>query len=81
MENQKFEVELENGEVKLAELLTIVCIDGKDYAIYMVPNDEGNVDILSSYILKDEEGYDKLVDIDNEEDKQKVIEFIGNLLS
>jgi hypothetical protein len=81
MENQKFEVELENGEVKLAELLTIVCIDGKDYAIYMVPNDEGNVDILSSYVLKDEEGYDKLVDIDDEEDKQKVIEFIGNLLS
>ena len=53
MDNQKFEVELENGEVKLAELLTIVCIDGKDYAIYMVPNDDGNVDILSSYILKD----------------------------
>ena len=81
MENQKFEVELENGEVKLAELLTIVCIDGKDYAVYMVPNDEGNVDILSSYVLKDEEGYDKLVDIDDEDDKQKVIEFIGNLLS
>ena len=81
MENQKFEVELENGEVKLAELLTIVCIDGKDYAIYMVPNDDGNVDILSSYVLKDEEGYDVLVDIDDEDDKQKVIEFIANLLS
>lgn len=81
MENQRFEVELENGEVKLAELLTIVCIDGKDYAVYMVPNDDGNVDILSSYVYKDEEGYDKLVDIDNEDDKQKVIEFIGNLLS
>ena len=81
MDNQKFEVELENGEVKLAELLTIVCIDSKDYAVYMVPNDDGNVDILSSYVLKDEEGYDVLVDIDDEDDKQKVIEFIANLLS
>ena len=32
-------------------------------------------------VLKDDEGYDVLVDIDNDEDKRKVIEFIDNLLS
>lgn len=81
MGNQKFDVQTETGEVKEAELITIVTIDGKDYAIYMLPNDVGNVDILASYVLKDDEGYDVLVDIDNNEDKLKVIEFISNLLS
>ncbi len=81
MKNQKFQVETENGEMKEAELITVVNIDGKDYAVYMIPNDVGNVDILASYVHKDEEGYDVLVDIDNEEDKLKVVEFISNLLA
>ena len=31
--------------------------------------------------VKDAEGYDILVDIENEEDRQKVIEFISDLIS
>jgi len=80
MENQKFQVQTETGEMKEAELITIVYIDNKEYAIYMIDNDEGSVDILASYVEKDHEGYDTLVDIDNEEDKLKVTEFISNLL-
>lgn len=81
MENQIFKVEIETGEVKDAELITIVSIDGKEYAIYMIENDMGSVDILASYVQKDAEGYDILVDIENEEDRQKVIEFISDLIS
>ena len=81
MENQKFNVETETGEIKEAELITVVSIDGKEYAVYMLENDMGSVDILASYVVKDEEGYDTLVDIDNEEDKQKVTEFISDLIS
>ncbi len=81
MENQIFKVEIETGEIKDAELITIVSIDGKEYAIYMIENDLGSVDILASYVQKDAEGYDILVDIENEEDRQKVIEFISDLIS
>ena len=81
MENQIFKVEIETGEIKDAELITIVSIDGKEYAIYMIENDMGSVDILASYVQKDAEGYDILVEIENEEDRQKVIEFISDLIS
>ena len=83
-ENQKFNVQIETGEIKEAELLTVVEIDHKQYAIYMIDNDETqgeNVDILASYVVKDEEGYDQLVDIDDPEDREKVAEFIKNLIS
>ena len=82
--NQKFQVEIETGEIKEAELLTIVEIDNKQYAIYMIDNlDNGvdSVDILASYVMKDSEGYDKLIDIDDPEDKAKVTEFINNLVA
>ena len=81
MENQKFQVEIENGIIKEAELITIVSIDGIEYAVYMIDNETGSVDILASYLKKDEEGYDVLVDIDSEEDKLKVAEFISNLVA
>ena len=83
-ENQKFNVKIETGEIKEAELLTVVEIDHKQYAIYMIDNDETqgeNVDILASYVVKDDEGYDQLVDIDDPEDREKVAEFIRNLIS
>ena len=83
-ENQKFNVQIETGEIKEAELLTVVEIDHKQYAIYMIDNDETqgeNVDILASYVVKDDEGYDQLVDIDDPEDREKVAEFIRNLIS
>ena len=81
MENQKFQVEIETGVIKEAELITIVSIDGIEYAIYMIDNETGSVDILASYLKKDEEGYDVLVDIDSDDDKLKVAEFISNLVA
>lgn len=81
--NQKFQVEVETGEIKDAELLTIVEIDGKEYAIYMIDNNDNDyesVDVLASYVMKDSEGYDRLIDIDDSEDKEKVAAFIKNLM-
>ena len=80
-ENQIFKIQTETGEIKEAELITVVFIDGKKYAIYIVENDQGTIDILASYVRKDDEGYAILVDIDNEDDKKKVAEFISDLLS
>ena len=80
-ENQKFQVEIETAEIVDAELLSVVEIDGKEYAVYSLDNDNGTVDILASYVEKDEEGYDKLVDINNPIDKEKVSNFIKSLVA
>ena len=79
--NQTFQVQIETGELMEAELLSVVDIDGKEYAVYSLDNNNGTVDILASYVTKDEEGYDKLVDIDNPIDKEKISNYIRNLVS
>ena len=72
--NQKFQVEIETGEIMDAELLSVVEIDGKEYAVYSLDNKNGTVDILASYVVKDAEGFDQLVDITNPLDKEKMAE-------
>ena len=79
--NQIFQVQIETGEIMDAELLSVVDIDGKEYAVYSLDNNNGTVDILASYVTKDEEGYDKLIDIDNPIDKEKISNYIRNLVS
>ena len=79
--NQKFQVQIETGAIMEAELITVVEIDSKEYAIYSIDNQNGTVDILASYVEKDEEGYDKLVNITNAEDKEKISMFIKKLVS
>lgn len=79
--NQKFQVRIETGEILEAELLSVVEIDEKEYAIYSIDNNNGTVDILASYVEKDEEGYDKLVDITDPVDKEKISTFIKEVVA
>ena len=79
--NQIFQVETETGAIVDAELLSVVEIDEKEYAVYSVNNDNGTVDILASYVVKDEEGYDKLEHINNALDKEKIFRFIKGLIA
>jgi hypothetical protein len=79
--NQKFQVKVETGEIMDAELLSVVEIDGKKYAVYSIDNKDGTVDILASYVVVDEEGYDKLEDINNPLDKEKITNFIKGLVA
>lgn len=79
--NQKFQVEIETGEIVDAELLSVVEIDGKEYAVYSLDNKNGTVDILASYVMKDQEGYDQLIDINNPIDKEKISNFIKSLVA
>ncbi len=79
--NQKFQVEIETGEIMDAELLSVVEIDSKEYAVYSLDNENGTVDILASYVIKDAEGYDQLVDITNPVDKEKISNFIRSLVA
>lgn len=80
-ENQKFQVRIETGEIMEAELLSVVFIDGRKYAIYSLDNNDGTVDILASYVTVTADGYDKLIDIDNPLDKEKISNFIQNLVT
>ena len=79
--SQKFQVQIETGEIMEAELLTIVEIDGKEYAVYSLYNKNGTFDILASQVEKDEEGDYKLVDISNPLDKEKISNFIKKFAS
>ena len=78
---QKFQVEIETGEIVEAELLSVVEIDGKEYAVYSLGNKNGTVDILASYVVKDAEGYDQLIDITDPYDKEKISNFIKSLVA
>lgn len=80
-EKQIFQVQDEKGEVKDAELLTVVTIEEKEYAIYSIDNGNGTMDVLASYVVKDEEGYDTLADITDPQDRAKVAEVIKNLVT
>ena len=79
--NQKFQVEVETGEIMDAELLSVVEIDGKGDAVYSLDNKNGTVDILASYVVKDAEGFDQLVDITNPIEKEKISNFIKSLVA
>lgn len=76
---QKFEVEVETGEILEAELLAVLEVEGREYAVYTLPNEEGGTDVLASYVVQDEEGFDKLIDIDNQSDKVKITKVITDM--
>ena len=81
MENQRFNIEID-GVDKVAEVLKVLSIDGKEYVIYSVDNGDDSSDIFTSEIIKDEEGYDKLIDIEDEKANSmnwKCIKHIGKI--
>ena len=80
MENQKFNIEID-GKEKEAELLQIVSIDNREYVIYSVDRGDETSDIFTSEIIKDEEGYDKLIDIEDKKVKQNLLEIINVIFS
>jgi len=80
VENQKFNIEID-GVDKVAEVLKILSIDDREYVIYSVDNGDETSDIFTSEIVKDEEGYDKLIDIEDEKVKQNLLEIINVIFS
>lgn len=77
MEKENFIIEID-GINKKAKSLNIVTIDGKRYLIYSVDNDD-NIDIYSSEIVIDTNGTEKLVDIETESVRQKILEIIEKM--
>lgn len=77
---QKFNVEIDGVE-KVANVVNVLNVDNREYAIYSVDNGNETSDLFYSEIVKDEEGYDKLVDIQDESIKQKIVELVNSMLS
>ena len=77
MEKENFIIEID-GINKKAKALNIVTIDGKRYLIYSVDNND-NIEIYSSEIVIDTNGTEKLVDIETESVRQKILEIIEKM--
>ena len=79
MDTQKLNIEIDGVE-KEANVVNVMNIDGKQILIYSVPNADDSSDIYYSEIVKDEDGYDKLIDVEDEGLKNKVIDLINQML-
>ena len=78
--NQKISIEVD-GVMKEAEVIKIFAIDNKEYVVYSVRKNDEESDILASEIIKDENGFDQLVDITDENAKKNVIELVNIMFS
>lgn len=76
---QKFQIENETGEIKEATVLSIISLEEKKYCVYTIDNDDNTVDVFASYIEKDEDGLDVLVDITDAEDKERIKRYIDEI--
>lgn len=76
-----FKVENDNGEIKDAELLSVFSKNDKEYAIYSIDKGDNTSDLFASIIVSDENGKDKLVNIEDESEKKEIINMIKEILS
>ena len=76
----KFEVVVD-GVLQNAELLNIVTINEKDYAVYYIDNGNENFDIMASEITSNDDGSYKLSDVNYDNVRRKIINFINKSLN
>ena len=80
MENQKFEIEID-GILKEATVLKVVNIDDRKYVVYTVDSSIEYADVYASEVIKDQEGYDKLIDIEDPKIRQNIFEIVNIIFS
>jgi len=77
---QKFNIEIDGVE-KEAKIVNVINLEGKEILIYSIDDNGDTSDLYFSEIVKDEEGFDKLIDVESDEIKVKVIELINSMLA
>ena len=80
MDELKFKIEVD-GEVKEAEVLKTVTIDDNNYVIYAIDKGDETSDILASRIIKDNEGKDTLVDLETDDERNKIKDIVNAMFS
>ena len=78
--NNNFIVKDENGIEREATIITSIDVEGKKYLIYSIDRDSEQCNIFVSRLVKDESGNDILVDIDTEEEKQKINNVVKEII-
>jgi len=75
-----FKITDENNIERDATLITVIEVEGKEYVIYSIDRDEENVNIFVSSLVKDANGNDIIVDIEDEKEKSKLNEIVKNII-
>ena len=69
-----------NGEQKCAELLTVLQIDEVEYVVYSIDVDKDFSDVYVARIVKDLDGNDNIVNIEDESEKNKVFAIVNSMI-
>ena len=80
MQEDKFKIEVD-GEIREAEVLKTVTVDNNNYVIYAIDKGDETSDILASRIVKDSEGKDSLVDLETDEERNKLKDIVNAMFS
>ena len=80
MQEDKFKIEVD-GEMKEAEVLKTVSVDNNNYVIYAIDKGDETSDILASRIVKDDEGKDTLVDLETDDERNKLKDIVNAMFS
>lgn len=80
MQEDKFKIEVD-GEMREAEVLKTVTVDNNNYVIYAIDKGDETSDILASRIVKDNEGNDSLVDLETDEERNKLKDIVNAMFS
>ena len=76
----KFMIKDENGVQREATLITVIESEGKKYAVYSIDRDNENVNVFISSLTTDQNGNNVLVDINDQNEKNKLIELVKNII-
>ena len=80
MDMQKFNIEIDGVE-KEANVIKVLDLDGREFVVYSVDNGNETSDIMYSEIVKDQEGFDNLVDVNDDKIKERILELVSVMFS
>ena len=80
-ENNKFTIIDEFNNEREADLITVLEIEGIEYAVYSLDADSENCDVLVSRIVKHEDGTESLEDIKDEKEREKLHNIVNELMN
>ena len=80
-ETEKFKVIDETGIEKEAEVISILDMNEKKYAIYSVAGDDEMANVFAAEIIENEDGTRDLKEIEEVEIKNKITDLIDDIVN
>ena len=79
--DEKFTIIDEFDQEREANLITVLEVDGREYAVYSLDVDSENCDVLVSRIVKHEDGTESLEDITDEAERTKLHDMVNEIMN